>query len=92
MVCVGMFLCAVWMFATDLQTALKETARQFSSSLKPRSVVAIIGIYSESDDFSDFMLDELISHSIKLKTLTIVDRFNLEAIKKEMSFQMSGEV
>ena len=54
--------------------------------------MAIIGIYSESDDLSEFMVDEITAHFIKLKTLTIADRFNLEAIKKEMSFQMSGEV
>ena len=72
--------------------SLERNSPSVSSSLRPRSVVAIIGIYSESDDFSDFMLDELTSHSINLKTLTIADRFNLEAIKKEMSFQMSGEV
>ena len=91
-VCVWMFLCAVCMFATDLQVALKETATQFSSSLRSKSVVAIVGIYSESNDLSEFMLDELTAHFIKLKTLTVADRFNLDAIKKEMSFQMSGEV
>ena len=89
---VGMFLCATLMFASDLRTALKETAEQFSSSLRPKSVVAIIGIYSENSDFSDFMLDELTAQFIKIRKLTIADRMNLEAIKKEMSFQLSGEV
>jgi len=88
----GLLLCAGLAFAADLQTALKETAEQFSASLKEKSVVAIIGIYSESPVLSDFMLDELTLRFVQLKKLTIADRANLEAIKKEMSFQLSGEV
>ena len=89
---IGAFLCITQVFAKDLRDALKEAAKQFSSSLEERSVVAIIGIYSESSDLSDFMLDELTAQLIKCRMLTIADRVNLEAIKKEMSFQLSGEV
>lgn len=89
---VGLLLCVAHIYAIDLQSALKETAKQFSGSLRPNSVVAIIGIYSENSELSDFMMDELALQFIKLKTLTIADRVNLEAIKKEMSFQLSGEV
>lgn len=85
-------MCTGIAFAADVQTALKETAEQFSASLKPKSVVAIIGIHSESPVLSDFMLDELTLQLVQLKKLTIADRANLEAIKKEMSFQLSGEV
>ena len=89
---ISLLLCAGFAFAADVQTALKETAEQFSASLKPKSVVAIIGIHSESPVLSDFMLDELTLRLVQLKKLTIADRANLEAIKKEMSFQLSGEV
>jgi len=89
---ISLLLCAGFAFAADVQTTLKETAEQFSASLKEKSVVAIIGIYSESPALTDFMLDELTLQFVKLKKLTIADRANLEAIKKEMSFQLSGEV
>jgi len=89
---ISLLLCAGFAVAADVQTALKETAEQFSASLKPKSVVAIIGIHSESPVLSDFMLDELTLRLVQLKKLTIADRANLEAIKKEMSFQLSGEV
>lgn len=89
---ISLLLCAGFAFAADVQSALKETAEQFSASLKEKSVVAIIGIYSESPALTDFMLDELTLQFVKLKKLTIADRANLEAIKKEMSFQLSGEV
>ena len=88
----ALLLCAGFAFAADVQTALKETAEQFSASLKPKSVVAIIGIHSESPALSEFMLDELTLQLVKIKKLTIADRANLEVIKKEMSFQLSGEV
>jgi len=89
---VGMFLCVASISATNLRSALKEVAEQFSFSLREKSVVAIIGIYSEGSELSDFMMDELTAQFIRIKKLTIADRFNLEAIKKEMSFQLSGEV
>ena len=89
---VGMMLCAGFVFATELQEALKETAEQFSSSLRAKSVVAIIGIYSGNAELSDFMMDELALHFIKIRKITIADRANLESIKKEMNFQLSGEV
>ena len=92
LVVAGMFLCSIWVFAVDLRSALKEAAEQFSFSLKEKSVVAIIGIYADGADLSDFMLDELTAQFIQVKKLTIADRINLEAIKKEMSFQLSGEV
>ena len=92
LVFVGMFLCISQVFCKDLRGALKEAAEQFSFSLKEKSVVAIIGIYADGSDLSDFMLDELTAQFIQVKKLTIADRINLEAIKKEMSFQLSGEV
>ena len=92
LVFVGMFLCISQVFCKDLRGALKEAAEQFSFSLKEKSVVAIIGIYADGADLSDFMLDELTAQFIQVKKLTIADRINLEAIKKEMSFQLSGEV
>ncbi len=78
--------------ALDVQTALQETAKQFSATIKTNSVVAIIGVYSDSTEFSEFMYDELTANFVKEHALIIVDRANLEAIKKEMSFQLSGEV
>lgn len=89
---VGMFLCASFIFATDLQTALKEAAEQFSASLKPKSVVAIRGIYSESEVLNEFMLDSLTLQFISLKKIFVADRTNLDAIQNEMNFQLSGEV
>ena len=79
-------------FALEIETALAETAAQFSKTLKAGSTIAIIGISSDTEEMSDFMLDELTVNFVKLRKLKVADRANLAAIKKEMNFQLSGEV
>lgn len=41
---------------------------------------------------SDFLLDKLSMQLVKMKKLTVVNRANLDIIKREMNFQLSGEV
>ena len=79
-------------FALEIETALAETAAQFSKTLKAGSTIAIIGISSDTEEMSDFMLDELTVNFVKQRKLKVADRANLAAIKKEMNFQLSGEV
>ena len=79
-------------FAVEIETALAQTAEQFSKTLKAGSTIAIIGISSDTEAMSDFMLDELTVNFVKQRKLKVADRANLAAIKKEMNFQLSGEV
>lgn len=79
-------------FAVEIETALAETAEQFSKTIKAGSTIAIIGISSDTEEMSDFMLDELTVNFVRLRKLKVADRANLSAIKKEMNFQLSGEV
>ena len=79
-------------FAVEIETALAETAEQFSKTIKTGSTIAIIGISSDTEEMSDFMLDELTVNFVRLRKLKVADRANLAAIKKEMNFQLSGEV
>lgn len=89
---VSAFLCAVTLSAIEIEDALHQTAEQFSSSIKSGTTIAIIGISSTTRELSDFMLDELTLGFVQAKKLTIANRANLEAIKTEMNFQLSGEV
>ena len=45
-----------------------------------------------SQDLSDFMLDDLTLRFVQTKKVTVANRANLDAIKTEMNFQLSGEV
>ncbi len=85
-------LCAAATFAVDIETALQQVAEQFSTSIKKGTTIAIVGISSDSTEMSNFMLDEITLDFVKQHKLTVANRANLDAIKKEMNFQLSGEV
>lgn len=75
-----------------VDNALKQAAQQFSSSLKNGTTVAILGISSSYGELSEYMLGELTTNVVQLRKLKVVTRANLDVIKKEMNFQLSGEV
>lgn len=85
-------ICVAALSATDIETALQQTADQFSASIKKDTTIAIVGISSDSSEMSDFMLDDLTMRFVQARTLTVANRANLDAIKTEMNFQLSGEV
>lgn len=89
---VATVLCTVAVFAVDIETALQQTAEQFSTTIKRGTTIAIVGISSESAELSNFMLDDLTMRFVQMKKLTVANRANLDAIKSEMNFQLSGEV
>lgn len=75
-----------------IDNALKQAAEKFSSSLKNKTTVAILGISSSYSELSEYMLGELTTNVVQLRKLKVVTRANLDVIKKEMNFQLSGEV
>lgn len=85
-------LAAAGLFAVDINEAMDTAAKQFSGSLKAGTTVAIVGIASVTEAMSEYLLDEMTIRIVQNKKLTVADRANLEAIKKEMNFQLSGEV
>lgn len=85
-------LMAAGLFALDINEALDTAAKQFSGSLKAGTTVAIVGIASDTEAMSEYLLDEMTIRIVQNRKLTVADRANLEAIKKEMNFQLSGEV
>lgn len=89
---VAAVLCTVAVSAVDIETALQQTAEQFSTTIKRGTTIAIVGISSESAELSNFMLDDLTMRFVQTKKLTVANRANLDAIKSEMNFQLSGEV
>lgn len=75
-----------------IDNALTQAAEKFSSSLKNKTTVAILGISSSYNELSEYMLGELTTDIVQLRKLQVVTRTNLDVIKKEMNFQLSGEV
>ena len=79
-------------FSIDIGTALDQVAEQFSASLPSGTTVAIVGIASDTENMSEYLLDELTFRFVQQRRLTVANRANLDAIKQEMNFQLSGEV
>ena len=84
--------------ATGLATvdALDITIREASDYLNeniPRgNRIVILNIQSNSHDLSDYIIDELIANAVNDRLFSVVDRQQLEEIRTEQNFQLSGEV
>lgn len=78
--------------AVPLEKAIDEAAAAFSSRIKAGSTVVVVGISSDSNELSEFIADELSYKIYSLNKLKVAERKSLDAIKKEMNFQLSGEV
>jgi TolB-like protein len=75
-----------------LDAAIKEASKEINSSLPAGTKVALLNFSSDSDAFSDYVIEEMSIALVRGKKLVIVDRKEIELIRKEMDFQMSGDV
>jgi len=78
--------------AVSLDAALKNATTYLNGRIPPRTKVVVLNFTSDWVKLSDYVIEELIGYIVNEGTLTVVDRQNLETIRKEMDFQLSGEV
>ncbi|MHC6202271.1 CsgG/HfaB family protein [Breznakiellaceae bacterium SP9] len=76
----------------DLDTAIKEAAVKMGTSLPARTEVALVSVSSPSAVFSQYVLDGLEAALVESGKLVVVDRTNLDKVRAELGFNMSGEV
>jgi hypothetical protein len=76
----------------ELDVAIRETSNYFNQQLLRGNKLVILNIQSEFPALSEYIIDELIANTVNDKVFTIVDRQQLNAIRTELVFQMSGEV
>jgi TolB-like protein len=76
----------------DLDTAIQQAAKEINNALPAASKVALLNFSSESDVFSEYVLEEMSIELVKTRKLVVVDRKDLDLIRSEMNFQWSGEV
>jgi hypothetical protein len=76
----------------SLNTAIRDAAARMESRLDRGTKVALINFTSPSQAFSEYVLDELSSVLVNNGHLVVVDRANLDKIRQELGFNMSGEV
>ena len=75
-----------------LENAVIRTVALLETSLPNGSIIAILSIASQDGDEAEFAIEALTFHMVNTGRFTVVERVNLDAIRAETQFQMSGEV
>jgi TolB-like protein len=78
--------------ALTLDAELSNSTTYFSNILPANTKVVVLNCTSKWPDLSDYIIEELIGYIVNERKLTVVDRQNIENIRREMDFQLSGDV
>jgi TolB-like protein len=76
----------------ELDIAIRDASDYLNSNIPAGSKIVILNIQSASAPFSDYIIDELIANAVNDRIFTVVDRHQLDLIRSELNFQLSGEV
>jgi hypothetical protein len=76
----------------DLDAAIREAAMQMEAKIPSKTMVALVSVASPSTAFSTQVLTRLESAIVSSGKLVVVDRANLDKVREEQGFQLSGEV
>jgi TolB-like protein len=71
---------------------IEEVSNYLNSRLPSGSRVSLINSSVNNIDYSDFILERLSSHLVNSNNFTVVARKELDPIKMEQQFQLSGDV
>jgi outer membrane protein OmpA-like peptidoglycan-associated protein/TolB-like protein len=87
-------LAAAGLYAKDLTLSevISQSARDVEEALKEQTTVAVVNFTSPSEEFSNYVIEELTGALVNGKKIVIVDRRNLDLIRQEMNLQLSGDV
>jgi TolB-like protein len=78
--------------AVTLDRALSGIAGYFTGKLPKNSRLAITGFEADTEALSNYAVEELWNGFEDFGGFVIVDRQNVEKIRAEMNYQLSGEV
>jgi hypothetical protein len=76
----------------ELDTAIREASDYLNENIPKGSKIVILNIESVSPDLSNYVIDELIANAVNDKVFSVVDRRQLDTLRAEQRFQLSGEV
>jgi hypothetical protein len=71
---------------------MRETSDYLNKQLPKGNKLVILNIQSEFPALSEYIIDELIANTVNDRVFSVVDRQQLNTIRAELDFQMSGEV
>lgn len=76
----------------ELDIAIREASDYLNRQLPRGNKLLILNIQAAFPALSEYIIDELIANAVNDRVFTVVDRQQLDAIRAELGFQMSGEV
>jgi hypothetical protein len=72
--------------------ALRDASVYFNAKIPQGTKLAVIAIKSDYPALSEYIIDGMLENLVNTGKFTIVDRQQLEAVRAELKFQMSGDV
>ncbi|MDR2702309.1 MAG: DUF1566 domain-containing protein [Spirochaetaceae bacterium] len=76
----------------ELDAAVRETSNYLNKQLPKGNKLMILNVQSDYPALSEYIIDELIANTVNDRIFSVVDRQQLNTIRAELDFQMSGEV
>jgi TolB-like protein len=92
--CLLLLLCATTAHSQiiTLDNAINDAVDQLSGTLNKGSMVAVLSMRTDYPRMASYLVEEITSAIVKKKLFTVVDRSQLDLIRQEEQFQLSGEV
>jgi len=78
--------------ADELDAAIREASTYLNGKVPKGSKAAFLNIKSDYPDLSEYILSVLSENAVNDGVFSVVDRQQLDLIRTEQNFQMSGEV
>jgi hypothetical protein len=75
-----------------LDSALAGAVQELNSKLYPGTTIAVVNFNSASERMTIFVMEELNRLFVQTQIFTIVERNQIDLVREELDFQMSGEV
>ncbi|MDR2519103.1 MAG: SUMF1/EgtB/PvdO family nonheme iron enzyme [Spirochaetaceae bacterium] len=76
----------------SLDEAIRAAAQSVERGLAAGIKVAVLNFTSSSERLSDYVVEELATTLVNGRRLVVVDRRDIDLIRREMHFQFSGDV
>jgi len=76
----------------ELSMSIRHVSNYLNDTLPGGSMVVFMNVQSDSEQLSDFIIDELLANAVNDRVFTVVDRQQLDIIRAEQNLQLSGDV
>jgi len=76
----------------ELDRAIRDVSDYLNNTIPRGSMIVILNVESEYEALSDYIIDHLIANAVNDRIFTVVDRHQLDVIRREQDLHLSGEV